>query len=142
MLENARLEGVAGRVEVRDGDARRLPFTDASFDVILSCLALHNIRSRAGRQQAVLEIARVLKPGGLVLLVDLRHTRDYVRVLHGCGLGDARRWAVGGVYFSLLAVLTWGAVRFSWLTGKKAPAIATPRPEPGIAVPQVPGHRV
>src|SRR5215468_7077034 len=31
--ENARREGVAGRVEVRDGDARHLPFADATFDV-------------------------------------------------------------------------------------------------------------
>jgi ribonucleotide reductase alpha subunit len=32
-LENARLERVAERVEVKDGDARRLPFADGTFDV-------------------------------------------------------------------------------------------------------------
>jgi arsenite methyltransferase len=57
MLDNARLEGVADRVEIRDGDARLLPFVDASFDVLLSGLALHNIPDRDGRRQAVREIA-------------------------------------------------------------------------------------
>jgi SAM-dependent methyltransferase len=75
-LENARREGVADRVEVRDGDARRLPFADASFDVIVSGLVLHNIHNQGERRQAVREIARVLKPGGHVALVDIQHTRD------------------------------------------------------------------
>src|SRR5437660_1447109 len=35
-LENARLEGVADRVQVKDGDARQLPFADAVFDVVVS----------------------------------------------------------------------------------------------------------
>src|SRR5271163_165983 len=34
-LENARLERVAERVEVKDGDARQLPFADGTFDVIV-----------------------------------------------------------------------------------------------------------
>src|SRR5262249_28584270 len=34
-LENARLEGVADRVQVCNGDARRLPFADGSFDVVV-----------------------------------------------------------------------------------------------------------
>src|SRR5262249_8760716 len=57
-LENARREGVAERVEVKDGDARQLPFADASFDVVVSGLALHNIPDAHGRAQAIREIAR------------------------------------------------------------------------------------
>ncbi|HEY1375767.1 MAG TPA: class I SAM-dependent methyltransferase, partial [Gemmataceae bacterium] len=59
-LENARREGVADRVEVRDGDARKLPFADGSFDTVVSNVALHNIPDAAGRETAVREIARVL----------------------------------------------------------------------------------
>ena len=40
---NVDREGVAARVELRDADARALPFADASFDVILSSWALHKI---------------------------------------------------------------------------------------------------
>src|SRR5579875_3544138 len=79
-LENARRAGVAQRVQIVDSDARRLPFADASFDVVLSSLVLHNIAGQACRRQAVREIARVLKPGGCVALLDVRHTCDYVRV--------------------------------------------------------------
>jgi len=120
-MENARLEGVADRVAVQDGDARCLPFADASFDVVVSSLALHNIRDQAGRRQAVREIARVLKPGGRVVLLDLRHTSDYVGTLRQSGLGIARRRAVWHLFSPAFMLLTWGAVRFCWVTGEKSP---------------------
>src|SRR5262249_13617758 len=40
-LTNARIEGVADHVELETGDMRRLPFADASFDVVVSSLAIH-----------------------------------------------------------------------------------------------------
>ena len=94
-LRNAMIEAVADRVEVHTGDARKLPFPDASFDVVLSSMALHNIYNAGERQTAVREIARVLAPGGRVLIVDVRHTsklRRHVarRRVDGCAL-RARR---------------------------------------------------
>jgi SAM-dependent methyltransferase len=88
---NARAEGVADRVEVKDGDARALPFPDAGFDVVLSSTALHNIYETAERHKALREIARVLKPGGRVAVFDIRHTDEYARVFRECGLDDVRR---------------------------------------------------
>jgi arsenite methyltransferase len=88
-LENARIEGVADRVEVKDGDARHLPFEDNSFDVIVSSLVIHNIRDRAQRDQAIREIARVLKPGGRVALHDMAYLIEYAQVLHDNGLSEA-----------------------------------------------------
>jgi SAM-dependent methyltransferase len=67
---NARLEGVDDRVEIRNVDARAMPFGDASFDVIVSSLMLHHAGGSADRQQVLAEMARVLKPGGVVLLYD------------------------------------------------------------------------
>jgi ubiquinone/menaquinone biosynthesis C-methylase UbiE len=118
-LENARREGVADRVEVKDGDARQLPFPDASFDVVVSGLALHNISASADRDQAVREIARVLKPGGQVVMMDIMRTADYVRVLRECGLSDARRTVAGVVFTGFFAALTFGSVQFYWVTGRK-----------------------
>jgi arsenite methyltransferase len=89
-MENVRLEGVADRVELKDGDARKLPFPDRSFDVVLSSWALHNIYEREQRAVAVREIARVLKPGGQIALADIRHADEYLEVLRAAGL-DARR---------------------------------------------------
>jgi len=116
-VENARREGVADRVEVRDGDARQLPFPDASFDVVVSSLALHNIYDRQGREQAVREIARVLKPGGRVVIVDIRHTNEYARVLAASGLTEVRRSTSG--LGRLVMVWTWGGVRPFRVLGRK-----------------------
>ena len=43
---NAAIEGVADRVEVETGDITGLPFSDASFDVIISMTVIYNIPSR------------------------------------------------------------------------------------------------
>ena len=69
-LANAAAAGVADRVEVHTGDLTALPFPDCSFDVVTSALAIHNIPSRRGRQAAVSEAMRVLRPGGQLLVAD------------------------------------------------------------------------
>jgi arsenite methyltransferase len=89
-LENARIEGVGDRVEVRDGDMRKLPFADATFDAVIANLAIHNIRSREGRREAIREIARVLKPSGQVALMDFKHVAQYAADLRTSGLPNAR----------------------------------------------------
>jgi ubiquinone/menaquinone biosynthesis C-methylase UbiE len=89
-LANAEREGVAERVEVRHADAREAPFPDASFDVVLSNLCLHNIPDAGGRADACHEIARVLKPGGVALVSDFAFTRDYARSFEAAGLSVTR----------------------------------------------------
>jgi ubiquinone/menaquinone biosynthesis C-methylase UbiE len=86
--------------------------------VVLSALALHNIPDAAGRQQAIREIARVLRPGGRAVLVDIQHTADYVRALRECGLADARRFPSGLVTFVVMA-FTWGSVQPYRVTATK-----------------------
>lgn len=69
---NARAEGVADRIELQSMDARHLTFADAAFDVVTSTYALHHIiTGRADLDQAVAEMARVLKPGGYLSLADI-----------------------------------------------------------------------
>ena len=113
-LNNASIEGVADKVEVHTGDARKLPFDDASFDVVLSSMALHNIYDADERQVAVREIARVLKPGGRVLIVDVRHVKQYAATLRDAGL-DAR--CVQGIISSLLTVITFGSIQSGYVVG-------------------------
>lgn len=81
---NATLEGVADRVEFVDADARDLPFPDESFDVVVSSLAIHNIASTDGRNQALGEAVRVLRPGGQLRIVDQRVTH-YLDALRAAG---------------------------------------------------------
>jgi len=117
-LRNAMIEGVADKVEVHTGDARKLPFADASFDVVLSSMALHNIYNADERQTAVREIARVLAPGGRVLVVDIRHASSYAATLRDAGLPDAR--CVQGVFSHLLSLVTFGSAGWGYVIGSKS----------------------
>ncbi|MGB8129525.1 MAG: class I SAM-dependent methyltransferase [Candidatus Angelobacter sp.] len=87
---NIEVEGVQDKVDLKSDDARKLNFPDASFDVILSNLCLHNIPQVEGRAQACREIARVLKPGGTALISDLANTGTYQKTLAACGLKASR----------------------------------------------------
>lgn len=53
--------------DLREGDMTGVPFDDASFDVVISMLTLMHI-PRPDRQQVFCEAARVLRPGGRLLL--------------------------------------------------------------------------
>ena len=103
-LANAAACGVSDRVELVDGDMRAMPFDAARFDVVVSSLAIHNVYLADDRAQALREIARVLKPGGRVLLQDFRHTGVYARDLRALGFTDVRRTMVNPL---LLFPLTW-----------------------------------
>ncbi len=59
-----------GGTGVVDADAERLPFPDASFDTVVATLVFCTIPDP---KAALLEIARVLKPGGRLLF--LEHVR-------------------------------------------------------------------
>jgi SAM-dependent methyltransferase len=87
-VENARREGVDDRVELLNADAREIPFPTGSFDVVISSFAIHNIYDRDQRDQAIRELARVLKPGGLLAITDIRHVREYEQVLRELGWPD------------------------------------------------------
>jgi ubiquinone/menaquinone biosynthesis C-methylase UbiE len=54
-------------VDLREGDAQALPFDDASFDTAVCTLSLCTIPDPG---TAIAEMRRVLRPGGLLLLLD------------------------------------------------------------------------
>jgi SAM-dependent methyltransferase len=92
---NAVAEGVADRVELHTGDMTALPFEDDSFDVVVSSLAIHNIKGRAGREKAVSEAVRVLRPGGRLLIVDVWAIRQHQAQLAKIGMNDIARRRLG-----------------------------------------------
>jgi len=117
---NARLEGVMDRVELIKGDVRRLPFGNDSFDVAVSNFVLHEVDNAGEREQMLGEIARVLKPGGRVALVDFIFTRECLETFRKFGLSDLERQRSGSVFsFWLSAVINFGLVQTCQVTGRK-----------------------
>ena len=85
---NAHAEGVEHRIEIHTADMTALPFKDGSFDLVVSNVAIHNVRSNASREKAIAEAVRVLRPGGRLLIADLWATRTYRAQLTTLGLHD------------------------------------------------------
>jgi arsenite methyltransferase len=89
-LHNIAVEGVSSRVEVKSEDATAMSFPDATFDVVLSNLCIHNISSRQGRDRACREIVRVLKPGGKAIVSDFKCTSAYLKAFQLAGAKASR----------------------------------------------------
>lgn len=86
-LANAAVEAVGDRVRVLTADMAALPFGEATFDVVTSALAIHNIPTADGRRLALTEAMRVLRPGGRLLVADFRRTEEYPRHLEEAATG-------------------------------------------------------
>lgn len=116
---NAKREGVADRVETRTADMRELPFEDASIDTIVSATAIHNIYQREGRERALDEIVRVLKPGGRILIDDIRHLPQYAARLRGAGVSVALTRGAGSWFWR---IMSFGSLAPGTLVGQKPEA--------------------
>lgn len=90
--QNLALEQVADQCSLVTEGAHAMPFADASFDLVVSNLCLHNIYDRDERNKALSEICRVLRVGGEALLSDYKLTGEYARYLREQGLTAERRW--------------------------------------------------
>jgi SAM-dependent methyltransferase len=65
--QNLQLAKMSGRVSIERGDLTALPFTDRSFDAVVSAHAIDHLGPQ--REQGLREALRVLKPGGRLLLI-------------------------------------------------------------------------
>ena len=74
-------------LDFQPGVIEQLPFSDQSFDVALSSLMMHHLPVPVKRQGLV-QIARVLKPGGRLLIADFTHRQNRK--------GRAARFHAGG----------------------------------------------
>jgi arsenite methyltransferase len=101
--QNAILENVRDKVEIRNDNAQQLSFADNSIDVVLSMFCIHNIEEKAGQEQACLEIARVLKPNGVAYIGEWLPTHNYARYFAKAGLKVKSSKA----YFSTAYSLMW-----------------------------------
>ena len=74
--QRARSSGLTG-IDLRLGDAESLPLADDECDTAFGSMLLHHL-SDPGR--GVREMARVVRPGGKVVIIDLaKHDREWAR---------------------------------------------------------------
>jgi SAM-dependent methyltransferase len=104
------------------GDLAALPFRDAAFDATLNIVTLEHVREPA---RVVAELARVLAPGGRVLIIapheweEHQQPHDYFRytryglryLLDQAGFREMDVQPVGG-FFRLLSRRLWNALQF------------------------------
>jgi SAM-dependent methyltransferase len=88
-------EGVAERIELHTRDMTDLQFPDASFDLVVSSLAIHNLPGDAARLAAIDEAVRVVRPGGHIAIADLGFTRLYAARLRQRGMTNVKREDLG-----------------------------------------------
>lgn len=119
MLDVARekiaAQGHQHRMELVQGEAERLPFEQASFD---GCMMAFGIRNVADRPAALREMARVVKPGGRVAILELSEPRSGI-------FGPLARFHIHRVVPTVGALLS-GAREYSYLQESIA---AFPPPE-------------
>lgn len=92
MLQRARAKcGSHSDIEFVEAPAQNLPFADLSFDAVVSTTVVHCL-PEAARTRCFREMARVLKPGGRLLIVDFGGSKDR-RSLFG-HMGIHRRYSL------------------------------------------------
>ena len=97
-IARARAKAARRRVsiEFQVGVIEQLAFPDQTFDAVLSTLMMHHLPTPLKRQ-GLAEIARVLKPGGRLVIADFKRKKDRA--------GQAARFHAGGSSMQDLAAL-------------------------------------
>ncbi len=82
--EAAQEAGVADRLDFRVGDGKSLPLSERSFDLVLCNSLLHHLPDPLALLN---EISRLVRPGGAILLRDLRRPSRLEFPLHALWFG-------------------------------------------------------
>ena len=116
-FKNANQAGVSQKVDVQTADMRSLPFPDKSFDIVLSHWVVHNLQKEQDRGLALAEMARVLRPGGHLILCDIEHCDAYLAHLKELGLSQCRT-IFQPVRDAILGILSFGSFRPTTILAK------------------------
>jgi demethylmenaquinone methyltransferase / 2-methoxy-6-polyprenyl-1,4-benzoquinol methylase len=126
--EKIAARSLGDRVTLEQGDAERLPYERASFDGLSIAFGIRNVPDRPA---ALAEMARVVKPGGRVAILELSEPRSGL-------LGPLARFHVHSVVPALGGLLS-GAKEYRYLQESIS---AFPPPEAFAAVMRAAGLEV
>lgn len=116
---NAEREGVVNQVSFRKTTASKLPFSDETFDAVVSNFVFHEVADTRDKRLLVKEALRVLRPGGVFCFQDLFLEQRFYGDIDA--LQDAlRSWGVHDVTFvntSQLEFVPW-YLKLPFMLGK------------------------
>jgi ubiquinone/menaquinone biosynthesis C-methylase UbiE len=98
--KNARDAGL--KIDFREGNASAMPFKDNTFDFTFCQAAFKNFSEPV---KAIAEMYRVLRPGGVSVIADLRRDASPEEIDHevnGMGLGPVNRFMVRWTFDQML----------------------------------------
>jgi 2-polyprenyl-3-methyl-5-hydroxy-6-metoxy-1,4-benzoquinol methylase len=78
--KNLELAGITGQVKIVQGDITRTPFPDSTFQAVVSSYMIDHLGNQ--KLNALLEINRILKPGGRMLMIVLTPTLSSFAILN------------------------------------------------------------
>jgi ubiquinone/menaquinone biosynthesis C-methylase UbiE len=90
------------KIDFREGNASAMPFQDSTFDFTFCQAAFKNFSEPV---KAIAEMYRVLRPGGLSVISDLRRgasPEEIEREIQGMGLGSINRFLVRWTFKNML----------------------------------------
>jgi len=88
-----------------EADALRLPFADASFDLVTTAFGFRNL---SNYEAGLREIQRVLKPGGTIAILEFTEPPDGL-------LGDLYRWYFCKVLPKIGGIISGDSAAYSYL---------------------------
>jgi ubiquinone/menaquinone biosynthesis C-methylase UbiE len=114
MVELAQRNAAEAGVEAdfRHGNASAMPFADDSFDLLVCSAAFKNFSEP---HQALVEMHRVLRPGGTALVVDLRKDvsiSEIRKYFAAVGLSTFERWMTTAVFRFMLLKRAYTPAQF------------------------------
>ena len=106
MIETVRRKADRAGVQVdfRVGVIEQLPYPDASFDVVLSSLMMHHLPADL-KPIGLAEIRRVVKPGGRLIIVDMKGLLEQQGIVPLVKTAGFTRVEMRGLWFNLLGLM-------------------------------------
>ena len=97
LLEKCQRDYADRDIHLIVGEAETLPFPDATFDNVLSMGAINHVNNPG---QALLEMARVVRRDGMVVVADEMPDLPNRQLAHKLGLPKLQKWILSNVFFA------------------------------------------